>query len=176
MKITQIHISRQARRAAAGGVAALALGGGLAACGSTTATGTAASAGAGSGSTTTTTAAAATTTPSGPAGRRGRPGGPKGGPGMAPGFGKDVTGAQADKAKAAALAKYPGTVERVVQLPDGSYEVHVVRSSGELHVKVSKDFKVTGSAQGGPGHPGGFGHGVTPPSDAGTPDGSTTNS
>jgi hypothetical protein len=57
----------------------------------------------------------------------------------------------ADKAKAAALAKYPGTVERVMQLPDGSYIVHVLRSSGgEVHVKVSKAFAVTGLEQGPP--------------------------
>jgi hypothetical protein len=74
-------------------------------------------------------------------------------PGAGPqGFGGDVTGAAAAKAKAAALAKYPGTVERVMKLPDGSYVVHVLRSSGgEVHVRVSKDFVVTGTEQGLPG-------------------------
>src|SRR5205085_9854506 len=73
-----------------------------------------------------------------------------------PGFGAPVTGAAADKAKAAALAKYKGTVERVMKLSDGSYEVHVLTSGGgEYHVAVSKDFKVTGAQQGGPGGPGG---------------------
>jgi hypothetical protein len=82
----------------------------------------------------------------------GRPGAgaPSGGP--RPGLGKPVTGAAAAKAKAAALARYPGTVERVMQLADGSYLVHVLRSSGgEVHVKVSKTFAVTGTEQGMPG-------------------------
>src|SRR4051812_20388229 len=38
-----------------------------------------------------------------------------------PGFGQDVTGSTADKVSKAALAKYPGTVERIMKLPDGSY-------------------------------------------------------
>jgi hypothetical protein len=68
-----------------------------------------------------------------------------------PGFGTPVTGTAADKAKAAALAKYDGTVEQVMKLDDGSYVVHVITSSGEYHVSVSKDFKVTGAQQGVPG-------------------------
>lgn len=74
-----------------------------------------------------------------------------------PGFGTPVTGATADKVKSAALARYKGTVERVMKLADGSYEVHVITSNGEYHVAVSKDFKVTGAQQGGPsaGGPGG---------------------
>jgi hypothetical protein len=67
------------------------------------------------------------------------------------GFGTPVSGATAAKAKTAALAKYKGTVERVMKLDDGSYVVHVITSSGEYHVAVSKDFKVTGAQQGGPG-------------------------
>ena len=68
------------------------------------------------------------------------------------GFGTPATGAAADKAKAAALAKYKGTAERVMKLPDGSYMVHVLTSGGgEYHVAVSKDFAVTGAQQGGPG-------------------------
>jgi hypothetical protein len=67
------------------------------------------------------------------------------------GFGSPVAGAAAAKVKAAALAKYPGTVERVFKLSDGSYVVHVLRSSGEVHVKVSKDFVVTGTENGMPG-------------------------
>jgi hypothetical protein len=72
--------------------------------------------------------------------------------GQAPqGFGTTATGADATKAKAAALAKYPGTVERVMKLQDGSYVVHVfTNSGGEVHVAVSKDFKVTGTEQGPP--------------------------
>jgi hypothetical protein len=69
-----------------------------------------------------------------------------------PGFGTPATGAAADKAKAAALAKYKGSAERVMKLSDGSYVVHVLTSGGgEYHVAVSKDFKVTGARQGGPG-------------------------
>jgi hypothetical protein len=80
-------------------------------------------------------------------------GGPgAGGRGTPPGLGKPATGAAAAKTKAAALAKYPGTVERVMQLSDGSYVVHVLRSSGgEVHVKVSKGFVVTGTESGTPG-------------------------
>jgi hypothetical protein len=78
-----------------------------------------------------------------------------------PGFGAPVTGATADKVSAAALAKYKGTAERVMKLQDGSYMVHVITSSGEYHVAVSKDFKVTGADQGGPG-PGGPGSGGPP--------------
>ncbi len=79
-----------------------------------------------------------------------------------PGFGAAVTGATADKVAAAATARYPGEVERVMQLPDGSYVAHVITSSGEVHVAVSKDFKVTGTEQGGP--PMGGTPGATPPS------------
>jgi hypothetical protein len=35
----------------------------------------------------------------------------------------------------------------VLQLADGSYVVHVLRSSGEVHVRVSKAFAVTGTEQ-----------------------------
>jgi hypothetical protein len=86
----------------------------------------------------------------GPAGQ-GPPGGrfPQNGQ-RPPGFGTPATGAAADKAKAAALARYKGTAERVMKLPDGSYMVHVISSSGEYHVTVSRDFKVTGANQGGP--------------------------
>jgi hypothetical protein len=54
----------------------------------------------------------------------------------------------AAKVEKAALARYPGTVERVMALPDGSYLAHVFTSSGEVHVAVSKDFEVTGTVQG----------------------------
>lgn len=63
------------------------------------------------------------------------------------GSGARVTGAAADKAKAAALAKYPGgTVNRVLRLSDGSYAVHIIGTSGPHHVFVGKDLKVTGAA------------------------------
>ena len=92
------------------------------------------------------TASAATGGQDGPPGINGqRP--PGGGP---PGFGTPVTGATATKVKNAALARYPGSVEHVMQLPDGSYVVHVITSSGEVHVSVSKSFQVTGTEKGGP--------------------------
>jgi hypothetical protein len=87
---------------------------------------------------------------------------PQGGQ-MPPGFGTPATGSAAAKAKAAALTRYSGTVERVMKLSDGSYMVHVVTSSGEVHVAVSKDFRVTGTRQGGPPS------GSTPPSGGSTP-------
>lgn len=84
-----------------------------------------------------------------------------------------ATGTAAAKASKAALAKYPGTVEKVLKLPDGSYAVHVItKAGGERHVAVSKAFTVTGLLQGGPGAggppPGGAAPGGTPPS-GGTP-------
>ncbi len=64
-----------------------------------------------------------------------------------PGTGTIVTGAAADKAKAAALAAgYQGTVNRVLKLSDGSYAVHLFATSGPHHVFVSQDFEVTGTA------------------------------
>jgi hypothetical protein len=48
--------------------------------------------------------------------------------------------------KAAALAEYPGTVNRVLEYSDGSYAAHMFATSGPHHVFVSKDFKVTGTA------------------------------
>ena len=52
----------------------------------------------------------------------------------------------ANKARATALAKYPGgTVNRVLKLSDGSYAVHMIKISWPHHVFVSKGFKVTGA-------------------------------
>ena len=87
---------------------------------------------------------------------------PRGGP--PPGFGRPVTGATADKVKTAALARYPGTVERIESIPGGRYVAHVIRPGGsEVHVLVSGGFQVIGLAPrlgpGGPGAPGG----VQPP-------------
>jgi hypothetical protein len=63
-----------------------------------------------------------------------------------PGMGTIITGAAADKAKAVALAAgYEGTVNRVVKLSDGSYNVHMFGTSGPHHVFVSEDFEVTGA-------------------------------
>jgi len=62
------------------------------------------------------------------------------------GTGTIITGAAANEAKAAALAKYPGgTVNRVLKLSDGSYAVHMIKISWPHHVFVTKDFKVTGA-------------------------------
>ena len=61
-----------------------------------------------------------------------------------PGTGTIITGAAANKAKAAALAKYPGgTVNRVLKLSDGSYAVHMIKISWPHHAFVSTNFKVT---------------------------------
>jgi hypothetical protein len=63
-----------------------------------------------------------------------------------PGTGTIITGADADTAKAAALAKYPGgTVNRVLKLSDGSYAVHMIKIRWPHHVFVSKNFEVTGA-------------------------------
>jgi hypothetical protein len=87
---------------------------------------------------------------------------PQGGQ-MPPGMGTEATGDEADDAAAAATAEYDGDVEKVMKLEDGSYVVHVVTSSGEVHVAVSADFEVTGEAQGPPG-----GMPGPPPSASGT--------
>jgi hypothetical protein len=96
------------------------------------------------------TASVAGGPPGAAAGNGGGPGQgfpPQGGPG----FGTPVTGATAAKVKAAALARYPGTIERIVALPDGNYVAHVFRSGGsEVHVIVNKQFDVTGTEAGRP--------------------------
>ncbi|MDQ1679301.1 MAG: hypothetical protein QOI42_160 [Frankiaceae bacterium] len=63
-----------------------------------------------------------------------------------------VTGSTLTKLEALATATYPGTVERAIMLSDGSYIVHVIKSdgSGEVHVRISKELKVTGAQTGGP--------------------------
>jgi hypothetical protein len=67
------------------------------------------------------------------------------------GFGApDLTGAGARKAAEAAVAKYPGDVERVTRGPaGGGYVVHVIQPDGnEVHVVVDDQFKVQGSDAG----------------------------
>jgi hypothetical protein len=65
--------------------------------------------------------------------------------------GAQATGTEATKAKAAALAKYPGAADRVLKLPNGSYLVHVTKSDGtSVRVLVSSAFTVTGVQAGGP--------------------------
>lgn len=90
--------------------------------------------------------------PGGPGGMDAQPGmggGQQGGP--PPSMGTPASTAEAKKAGAAATKRYPGTIERVMKLADGSFVVHVITKSGEQHVAVSKAYKVTGAAQGGPG-------------------------
>jgi hypothetical protein len=63
-----------------------------------------------------------------------------------PGTGTIITGTAANKAKAAAVAAYPGgTVNRVVLLSNGEYNVHIIGVNWPHHVFVSKDFKVVGA-------------------------------
>jgi hypothetical protein len=62
------------------------------------------------------------------------------------GTGTIITGTAADKAKAAAVAAYSGgTVNRVVLLSDGEYNVHIIGVNWPHHVFVSQDFKVVGA-------------------------------
>jgi hypothetical protein len=62
------------------------------------------------------------------------------------GSGTIVTGAAADKVQAAAVAAYPGgTVDRVVLLSSGDYEVHIIAVNWPHHVFVNKDFTVIGA-------------------------------
>lgn len=58
---------------------------------------------------------------------------------------KALTGATASKVRAAALARVPGTVDRLETNDEGSapYEAHIRKSDGsEVEVQVSKAFKV----------------------------------
>jgi hypothetical protein len=62
------------------------------------------------------------------------------------GTGTIITGTAANKAKAAAVAAYPeGTVNRVVLLSNGEYNVHIIGVNWPHHVFVSKNFKVVGA-------------------------------
>jgi hypothetical protein len=66
--------------------------------------------------------------------------------GWSAGSGTPVTGTAANKAKAAAVAAYPGgTVNRVVLLSNGDYNVHIIAVNWPHHVFVNKDFKVIGA-------------------------------
>jgi hypothetical protein len=67
-------------------------------------------------------------------------------PGWTAGSGTIVTGTAANKAKAAALAAYPGgTVNRVVQVSGGDYNVHIIGVNWPHHVFVTQNFKVIGA-------------------------------
>jgi hypothetical protein len=59
---------------------------------------------------------------------------------------KLLTGDTAAKARAAALAKYPGaTIQRVETDSDGVYEAHLVTKAGErVTVEMDKNFAITG--------------------------------
>jgi len=63
-------------------------------------------------------------------------------PDFSSGAGTIITG----KAKAAALAAYPGgIVNRVARLSDGEYNVHMIAVNWPHHVFVNKSFKVVGA-------------------------------
>jgi hypothetical protein len=98
------------------------------------------------------------------------PSGFNGGNGGGPGFGTQVTGSTGSKIEAAIAKKYPNSqIERMFQLPDGSYVVHVFVSGGqELHVHVTKAFAIDGTDDGG-----GFGGPPQGGSGSGAPGGST---
>jgi hypothetical protein len=62
------------------------------------------------------------------------------------GSGTLVSGQAANKAKAAAEAAFKGgTVDRVVRLSNGEYNVHIIGVNWPHHVFVSKNFKVVGA-------------------------------
>lgn len=66
--------------------------------------------------------------------------------GFKDGSGTLITGAAADKAKAAAAAAYPeGTVNRVSQLSNGEYNVHMIGVNWPHHVFVDQNFQVVGA-------------------------------
>src|SRR3981081_169047 len=117
MTLKHRFLSRRKLVAAGGAAITLGLGGGYAVANS----------GSNNGASASTTAAAAKVVPF----QQGQPGLSKS-VGQVPaafkaGSGTIVTGTAADKAKAAALAAYPGgTVNRVVLMSDGQYSVYVV--------------------------------------------------
>jgi hypothetical protein len=62
------------------------------------------------------------------------------------GSGTLVTGTAADKAKAAAMAAYPGgTVNRVALLSNGEYNVHMIGVNWPHHIFVNSSFTVVGA-------------------------------
>jgi hypothetical protein len=63
-----------------------------------------------------------------------------------PGTGSIITGTAANKAKAAAVAAYPGgIVDRVAVLGNGDYNVHMIAVNWPHHVFVSSTFTVVGA-------------------------------
>jgi hypothetical protein len=62
------------------------------------------------------------------------------------GSGTLASGTTADKATEAALTAYPGgVVDRVVELSNGDYEVHVIGVNWPHHIFVNQDFQVIGA-------------------------------
>jgi hypothetical protein len=62
------------------------------------------------------------------------------------GAGTIVSGTAADKGTEAALAAYPGAVvDRVVQLSNGWYNVHLIGVNWPHHVFVNQSFQVVGA-------------------------------
>jgi hypothetical protein len=62
------------------------------------------------------------------------------------GSGTIVTGTAANRAKAAALAAYPGgIVDRVAKLSNGEYNVHMIAVNWPHHVFVNRSFEVVGA-------------------------------
>jgi hypothetical protein len=67
-------------------------------------------------------------------------------PNFSDGLGTIITGTAANKAKAAALAAYPGgTVNRVARLSNGEYNVHMIGVNWPHHIFVDTNFKVVGA-------------------------------
>ena len=66
---------------------------------------------------------------------------------FSPGTGTIITGTAANNAKTAALGAYPGgTVNRVVLLSNGEYNVHMIGVNWPHHVFVGTSFTVLGAA------------------------------
>jgi hypothetical protein len=62
------------------------------------------------------------------------------------GSGAIVSGTAANKATEAAVAAYPGgIVDRVVQLSNGEYNVHIIGVNWPHHVFVNQGFQVVGA-------------------------------
>jgi uncharacterized membrane protein len=63
-----------------------------------------------------------------------------------------LTGTDAEKARAAALAKYPGaTIQRVETDSDGVYEAHLITADGtRVTAEMDKNFNITGEEAAGP--------------------------
>jgi hypothetical protein len=97
------------------------------------------------------------------------PGMAGGGPGGGP-PGTEVTGAEAERVEAAVTKRYPGTIERVMEAPDGGYMTMVTESDGtRLMVRVSEDLEVLDAREGGP-------DGGPPPDGAAPGDGAASSS